>query len=184
VTTPRLRAARLEDAAAIARVHVQAWRETYRGLVPDAVLASLSVEQRVRAWSDMLAAGPRAPAIFVAEEESEIIGFAAAGPSRDQLLKCDGEVSSIYLLDGYKRRGIGRALFTQAVSSLCERGCTSAGLWVLDTNVGARRFYESMGGRAGPTKVDARPDVTLHEVAYVWDHIEQKSGRFRLAGSP
>jgi hypothetical protein len=38
---------------------VQAWRETYRGLVPDALLAELSVEQRVRAWSDMLGAGAR-----------------------------------------------------------------------------------------------------------------------------
>ena len=47
------------------------------------------------------------------------------------------------------------------------------GLWVLTTNAGARRFYEAMGGRTGPTKEDVRPDVTLHEVAYIWDRLEQ-----------
>jgi hypothetical protein len=55
VRQPRIRPATLADAAAIAKVHVEAWRETYRGLVPDSVLAGLSVERGVRAWTDMLA---------------------------------------------------------------------------------------------------------------------------------
>jgi hypothetical protein len=33
------------DAAAIARVRVDAWRETYRGIVPEAFLDGLSYEQ-------------------------------------------------------------------------------------------------------------------------------------------
>src|SRR5262249_969108 len=75
------------------------------------------------------------------------------------------------LLDGYKRRGLGGALFRSLVDWLSARGCTSAGLWVLDTNVVARRFYAALGGRLGPTKVDQRADVTLNEVAYMWDSI-------------
>jgi len=175
VRQPRVRPATLADAAAIAEVHVEAWRETYRGLVPDSVLAGLSVERRVRAWTDMLASrvagDQQAPAIFVVEEEGRVVGFGAAGPSRDEGLRCDGEVGSIYLLDGYKRHGIGRRLFQRLLISLVQRDCRSAGLWVLDTNAAARRFYEAMGGRAGPTKIDARPDVILHEIAYIWDEI-------------
>jgi hypothetical protein len=33
-----VRPARLQDAAQMARVHVRCWQETYRGLMPDAVL--------------------------------------------------------------------------------------------------------------------------------------------------
>ncbi len=33
-----IRAARPEDAASMARVHVRGWQETYRGQIPDAVL--------------------------------------------------------------------------------------------------------------------------------------------------
>ena len=36
VSGVRIRAATLEDAESVARVHVQVWRETYRGGMPDA----------------------------------------------------------------------------------------------------------------------------------------------------
>ena len=37
----RIRAAHPADALPIARVHVQAWHESYRGLIPDATIAAL-----------------------------------------------------------------------------------------------------------------------------------------------
>ena len=58
-------------------------------------------------------------------------------------------MASLYLLDAIKRRGVGRALFTQFMSVLAGRGFTSCGLWTLSNNVAARRFYEAMGGRSG-----------------------------------
>jgi hypothetical protein len=44
-----VRAATLADAEGIARVHVDAWRWAYRGDVPDAFLAALSVAERLLA---------------------------------------------------------------------------------------------------------------------------------------
>jgi ribosomal protein S18 acetylase RimI-like enzyme len=166
-----IRAATGADIERIAFIHVEAWRETYRGLVPDALLAGLSVERRVRAWSDMLNAGEAAPAILVAERDGAIVGFGSACRARDTALGTDGEVTSIYLLDASKRQGIGGLLFRALLAWLSARGCVSTGLWVLDTNAPARRFYEAMGGRTGATKIDRRKDATLHEIAYVWDDI-------------
>ena len=40
-----IRVAGVADAAAIAAVHVEAWRETYMGIVPVQVLAGLSVDR-------------------------------------------------------------------------------------------------------------------------------------------
>ena len=40
-----IRPATLEDAPAIARVHVDTWRTTYAGIVPDEHLAKLSYER-------------------------------------------------------------------------------------------------------------------------------------------
>ena len=42
------------DAAAIARVHVDAWRTTYRGIVPDEYLSSLSYEKSQQRWERLL----------------------------------------------------------------------------------------------------------------------------------
>jgi GNAT superfamily N-acetyltransferase len=154
----------------------------YRGLVPDGVLAGLSVEGRVRAWSEMINAGDDALAIFVAEQGGTIVGFASARAVRDTLLATDGELTSIYLLDAYKRRGTGRLLFGHLVAWLRERGCTSFGLWVLDTNVVARAFYAALGGRTGPRKNDERKDVTLHEIAYIWDDMGLWASRWPETG--
>jgi hypothetical protein len=41
-----IRRASQSDARAIAEVHVASWRETYRGIVPDAFLDALSVAER------------------------------------------------------------------------------------------------------------------------------------------
>jgi ribosomal protein S18 acetylase RimI-like enzyme len=180
LTNAVIRPATRADIERIAFIHVQAWRETYRGLVPDALLAELSVEQRVRVWSDMLGAGERAPAILVADIDGTIVGFGSACRTRNERLGTEGEVTSIYLLDGSKRRGIGRRLFVGLLAWLGERGCRSVGLWVLDTNSVARRFYEAMGGRTGPTKIDQRTDTTLHEIGYVWDDV--RSTVVRLQG--
>lgn len=42
------RKAALEDAPGIANVHVDSWRSTYKGIVPDTYLASLSYENQER----------------------------------------------------------------------------------------------------------------------------------------
>jgi len=49
-----IRHARVEDAEAIAAVHVAAWRESYTGLVPAEMLASLSVDERADRWRRIL----------------------------------------------------------------------------------------------------------------------------------
>jgi len=40
--TPLIRAATPTDAAGIAAVHVQSWRDTYAGLLPDEFLARMT----------------------------------------------------------------------------------------------------------------------------------------------
>jgi len=62
----RIRAAQTDDAAAIAKVHVDTWRMTYRGIVPDDHLANLSYEQRERTWQNAIASN--AQFIYVAED--------------------------------------------------------------------------------------------------------------------
>ena len=49
-----IRPATVDDAAAVAHVHVSSWRSTYRGLMPDAVLDSLSVERRAEFWREVI----------------------------------------------------------------------------------------------------------------------------------
>jgi GNAT superfamily N-acetyltransferase len=170
LSAPRIRAALPADAPAIARVHVQAWLETYRGLVPDAMLDALSVDRNAGMWEAALGHEQHG-VVQVAETEAGIVGFGSAGEARDARLGTSGEVSSIYLLDHSKRRGIGRTLFGSLLRALAERGHTSVGLWVLVGNAPTRRFYEALGGRIGPARVRQNDHGDLNEIAYVWDDL-------------
>lgn len=79
-----IRPARPEDALAIGHVHVDSWRTTYRGLLPDSVLASLSVEQRAATWRQAIDAALKDESrsfVQVADDLANgIVGFASAGP--------------------------------------------------------------------------------------------------------
>lgn len=56
---------------------------------------------------------------------------------------------------------------TAAVEHLTAAGFSRATLWVLATNVRARRFYEAAGWRPdGSSKVDSSRGFPLDEVRY------------------
>jgi hypothetical protein len=82
----KIREAKFEDSAGIGRVHVDSWRETYKGIIPDSVLDGLSYEQRTESMKNQInRLDPKNPAfcIWVAESsEKEIVGFAVGGPAR------------------------------------------------------------------------------------------------------
>ena len=59
-----------------------------------------------------------------------------------------GEVETLYLLDDYRDRGVGRRLMRAMAAHLAAVGCRSVVLWVLRDNP-TRWFYQRLGGRAG-----------------------------------
>ena len=164
-----IRAATAADADAIARVHVQAWHESYRGLLPDELIDGKTVEHRTMQWRGLFADAARPPMLRVIEDAGEIVGFGWAVRARNAALEAEGEVAALYLLERVKRRGFGRVLFGALRDALEAGGFADAGLWVLTGNTPARRFYEAIGGRAGPTRSESDAGHVLDEVAYLWE---------------
>ena len=50
----QIRRATVADAPRIAQMHVESWLETYTGIVPQEILAALSVPRRTLAWESIL----------------------------------------------------------------------------------------------------------------------------------
>ena len=46
----------------------------------------------------------------------------------------------------HRRKGLGRRLFITVTKRLLDDGINSMLLWACKANLGARRFYESLGG--------------------------------------
>lgn len=176
-----IRKATGEDAAGIARVHVDAWRTTYRGIVPDTYLQSLSYETRTENWTRYIQETSQGrSSIFVAEDDTErIAGFAAGGVNRDDDPEYRGELYAIYILQDYQRHGIGRELTRSIVSALLATDINTMLLWVLAQNMPARSFYEALGGRPVRQKPHAIGGVSFEEVAYGWLDIHPLLARSR-----
>ncbi|MEW9033324.1 MAG: GNAT family N-acetyltransferase [Planifilum fimeticola] len=157
------------DASGIARVHVESWRTTYQGIVPDSVLDNLSVEKRENRWKQDLRQGKSRT--FVAETSGgEIVGFACSRPERTKAYGYDGELYAIYLLQRCQRKGIGRRLFRAAAQELAADGFRSFLVWVLADNP-SRRFYEALGGEKTAEEPVTIGEVTLQKIAYGWKDI-------------
>ena len=162
-----VRQALLTDARAIARVHVLTWQSGYRGLVPDELLAGLSIDQRTQMWRRLLEEENPAHPIWVADINRGVVGFVDAGPSRDEDAGDSiGEIFAFYVLPEHQGVGVGRSLIATASSWLAEQ-FEAATLWVLKGNTRTRRFYELSGWRFdGSIKDQAWGPFVLREARY------------------
>ena len=158
------------DAEALARVHVTSWRETYRGLLPDAFLARMSEPGFARRFARDLA-DPRAGVTLAAANRYGLIGYAQGGPSR-RGVPGEGEVATLYVLRACQRQGVGAELLVEAARALAAQGAKSLMISVLRDNIPARRFYEHLGGQAETPRQERGPGgALLYEVAYHWPDI-------------
>lgn len=168
-----------EDAPTLAEIHVTSWQAAYRGLLPDELLANLSVSQRMRFWQRSIAEQPET--IWVGavgkddDENDRLVGFVHFGPSRDDDAdpQCCAEIYAIYLASDCWGKGYGAALWEKARQSL--QAYDEIMLWVLKGNNRAIRFYEQAGFYAdgGEKTENYRDQATLHELRYRTQHKKE-----------
>lgn len=168
-----IRTATPADASAIARVQVETWRSSYRGIVSDEFLNAFSQRDRTSRWSDVLHQSEQIT--FVVKIAGQVVGFAKGGPGRDQRTDFQSELYALYVLPRWHRKGIGRKLVANIARWLLDSGFNSMLVWTLADNP-HRGFYESLGGRLVGEKEIEIGQQKLLEVAYGWDDLEPLLG--------
>jgi GNAT superfamily N-acetyltransferase len=165
-----IREATPRDAVGIARAHVESWQTSYRGILPDDLLDTIDVGQRVASRERILAKANVLCLVAYDVTHGDIVGFCDAGPSR-RARAGEAEVYAIYLVHRAKRYGLGRTMLERSMLWLAGHDYRSMLIWVLSTNHHARRFYEALGGRAAEAIQTTVGGVPVVEQAYVWDRI-------------
>jgi GNAT superfamily N-acetyltransferase len=145
----------------MARVHVRCWQETYRGLMPDAVLDDPGFPAaRERMWTDVLTSERyRQNRAAVAERDDELVGIAMSGPPEDATAAWTRQLYVLYVYAADHGTGAGRALL-EAVIDPAEPTV----LWVADPNPRAQAFYRKHGFDADGT---ARSGDGVREIRMV-----------------
>ena len=157
------------DAAAIAEIHVETWRDAYAGLLPDHVLLGMSEVRHAAQWRQHMA---RDRVKVAVDSRHGLVGFGSAGRARNGRLPYDGEVYTLYVGPDFQGRGIGSKLLIALFESLLRDDIDSAMLWVLADNP-ARFFYEAMGGKWAAVRDETLWGVTLPERGYAWANLAQ-----------
>ncbi len=148
---PHVREPRVEDSEELGSVHVRSWQRAYRGgLMPDAYLDELSIEERSQMWKEALERGfrPRFSLLVAEDESGKVVGFVNVGPADGELESETGEVFALNVEPDVWGTGYGKALLEAGVRDLAASGFATAVLWVHPGNGRARRFYERPGWRA------------------------------------
>lgn len=135
----RIRAAESADCAELARLRAMLWPE-----------ASAEEHRRELEHDVPDAAAPMPTAIFVAEWENErLLGFLETG-LRSHADGCDpsqavGFIEGWYVLEGYRRQGIGKSLVTAAEEWARGQGCRemASDTWI--ENHSSQKAHEALG---------------------------------------
>ncbi|WP_274918939.1 GNAT family N-acetyltransferase [Streptomyces sp. WZ-12] len=143
------------DVDAVAEVRVRGWRSAYRGLMPPAYLAALSVAEDAERRREWFARRRPEAWELVAERSGKVVGWLAAGPARDPDLAPGGgelsgrspaaELLALYVAPPLIGTGVGRALLAAGTARARARGFGALSLWVVRGNARAQRFYERAG---------------------------------------
>ncbi len=166
-----IRPAEIEDAPAIAHVHVDTWRSSYGGIIPQHFLESLTVQNRTINWVRLLERGGSDVVTLVSEDhDRRVVGFISGGPMRHRDVRFEAEISSLYVLRSHQRGGHGRRLFLAASNRLAGAGLRGLFVWVLADGP-SRSFYETLGGELVSETIRTFAGKPLRELGYGWSEM-------------
>lgn len=166
-----IRKATFDDAAEIANVHINSWREAYQSLLPQDFLDDrpLYFKNRYELWKKVT---KNSQLTFVAETtDNGVVGFINGDIARDDKFRGQVEIYCIYLMKKFHGQGIGYSLLKKFFKSSVEKGFEKSYLWVLKNNP-TIKFYERAGAKfTGDIVKDKIGGIEVEELCYHWSDI-------------
>lgn len=154
------------DADQIAEVHDEAWRSTYRGVIPGLELERMIAHRGPSWWCSAIS---RRSGLMVLEFDSRIAGYVSYGRNRLPALPFMGEIFELYLRPEHQGLGFGKRLFNAAVQDLRAHGYGDCLVWALAENMPAVEFYLRLGGFEVTRAYERFGRETCERIAFAFD---------------
>lgn len=143
-----LRKATAEDAPRITNTRRLVWEQTYRGIYPDHKIDQYDYDYHLNRDVKLLSDPQHHYFLFV--DGDCCVGYFSYGPYNYGTYKdfklC---LNSLYVLDGYKGRGLGKLAFVQLCDYTRQKGMDRFFCGCNVHNLKAQGFYRHMGGVPG-----------------------------------
>ena len=132
-----------EDINEMVKLYVKSWRATYKGIIPDKILDTITEEKFNKIWNEYITKEKNG--IFGAFEDENFLGFGAFTPDEDMenVLYLD----SLHIKDEYKGRGVGTTIISTLKRYAKQEGYIGISVSVMSGNVRARNLYVKLGAK-------------------------------------
>lgn len=139
-----IRKAKSSDAKDIINVNVKTWCTTYKGIIPDSILQHKldTMDESIKKCEETV---EKKDNVLVAEYDNKVVGIVSYGKAKVVDDDMSGEIYSIYVLDEYQGKKIGKELFLAAKDILIQKGYNKIVLTCIKQNP-SNAFYKKMGG--------------------------------------
>jgi len=167
-----IRLAGAGDAHAISQLHAASWQISYRGILRDEFLSGPVLGNRLELWkSRLIDPRPLDQVVVVDEEAGDMRGFACAFFDADP--DWGALLDNLHVAPNLKGQGLGRRLMGDIARRVLEHDMSSRlHLWAYEANLGARRFYERLGGEVTAAVSELAPDGShVNAMRYCWSDL-------------
>lgn len=166
-----LRPAELSDFKAIAKLHVDNWRENYRGILSDNYLDNQVEKDRLTTWYRRMKSPVKNQTVTIATFDNMFAGFCCLYYDDDPIF--GSLIDNLHVTSNLQRSGIGKMLVIDCARKVYEKAKKkSMYLWVYESNINARIAYERLGGTNFETIQKGNPDGTSSKTCrIIWDDI-------------
>ena len=188
-----VRLATPQDCEAIARIHVQCWREVY-SFIPEQVHQKRGYEFRLAQWRTVVAQNLKCEFLYVLTTGGLVVGFGFAKENQEAGIPAKGELHAGYVLPEHRGGISGPLLMREMVSALCTQGMMPISLCAFQKNR-VRTWYRSLGwvpilrrnrvieGQGVPELVYVQPDLDglinrLDRIIARWERANGQVGAF------
>jgi len=167
-----IREAQPGDAAAMARINVATWRDSYGKFLPRQLMEELSCSQKQAEIEDFFARWEenQAVALIAEDKNGEMMAFIMAGKKHRQDLAYMGEIYNLHVAPAFQSQGIGHYLVYRVSQVFRQRNWNTMMVRALAENP-SRRFYEKLGGHVIAQDVDEYRGFTAPVIAYGWNEL-------------
>ena len=168
-TAPVIREATDADMPAVGRLHIDSWRTTYAGLLPQGFLDRLTYAEREHRWRNWLRDDDGRRLLLVAVDGGEVVGFVAGWPEPEGEPHIV-EVAALHVARSQHGRGLGKRLLARVAARSEQRGFTALSLEMLQGNP-TGGFYDHLGGRVTDRYTSVLDGEAVADLRYRWDDI-------------
>lgn len=135
----QIRTANFGDAAKIAEIHVQCWKETYANILNQEILDQLDVQEKLILWQAITRSLDHQLLVYI--EDQKIKGFLDGYLNPENNV---AEIRAFYLLQDIQKQGVGREMFQCFYDYVFQKRYQFIRLEVFNKNP-SRFFYEKIG---------------------------------------